>query len=170
MSDYVVQVQQSVPEDDTILELSATITDAGVEIYAKSPSIHSFVKNAANDTSFDGGDWVLSFAGKKFFSLPARYLQGVGGNVLRDDLLLSRGELFDPGEERIRVEGATPNYAWLRSTELDTGVTLVLRQPAHMPADIVEFLSRALEGARSFHMRYIRKTKVTGNLREVSRG
>ena len=165
MSEFVISTAQRTDPDTEICELTATVTDAGVKITAKSPIIAEFVAAKSNST-VRGADYSASFAGLTFYALPARYTQDINGNGIYHDMFFSSRNI-DPGAPRGLAE---PNLLWLRMKGLAEGVTLTFPQPAHIPADLIEYLNRSMEKTRVFYMKHIRKLSIKATLTEKVNG
>lgn len=164
MSEFIVSTTQKTPPDIEICELTATITDAGVAITAKSPIIAEFIAAKATNT-LKGNDYVASF-NKLIYIIPARLSNDIGGNGIYGDMFLNP-RLADPNAPRGLSE---PNIIWIRTKGLAEGVTLVFPQPAHIPADLIEYLNRSMEKTRIFYMKHIRKISVKSTLVERVNG
>lgn len=158
MPEYVVDIRQTVPPDVEICELTATLVDDGVLVYAKSPIIGEYMERICTDHLY-AADYFnhATWKDKKILHLPSRIAVPFGGNVVRTDFLV-------PG----RDGSYEPNMVWMRTVGLKDGVEIVFNQPIHVPADIIDFLSRSMDKARTFYLRYVRQTKITAKLREVS--
>lgn len=165
MSEFIVALVQKTPSDIEICELTATVTDAGVEITARSPLIADFVASKAT-ASHKGEDYISSYRGLTFFSLPSRYASDINGNNIYQDMFFNARNI-DQGAPRGLAE---PNLLWMRTKGLADGIKLVFPQPAHIPADLIEYLNRSMEKARTFYMKNIRKTTIKATLTEKING
>jgi hypothetical protein len=165
MSEFVISTVQRTDPDTEICELTVTITDAGVKITAKSPIIAEFVATKAHGL-VKGDSYASSFAGLTFYSLPSRYNQDINGNGIYPDLFFPNRNI-EPGLPRGMAE---PNLLWLRTKGLAEGVTLTFPQPAHIPADLIEYLNRSMEKTRVFYMKHIRKLSIKATLTEKVNG
>jgi hypothetical protein len=95
------------------------------------------------------------------YNLPSRIAQELqGSNGIYPDMFLSTRNDLDGN--RVLV----PNLVWMRVKGLAEGVTLVFPQPAHVPADLVEYLNRSMDKTRIFYQRFVRKVSITANLIE----
>jgi hypothetical protein len=160
MPEYIANVTHSTPKDLTIVELTATIDDQGVKIHAKSPILADFVAAKQNGI-LPGGEYVNAWKGMEIYNLPSRIVQEMtGSNGIYPDMFLSTRNDLDGN--RVLV----PNLVWMRVKGLAEGVTLVFPQPAHVPADLVEYLNRSMDKTRIFYQRFVRKVSITANLIE----
>lgn len=159
MPEYIANVTHSTPKDLTIVELTATIDDQGVKICAKSPILADFV--ASKQTGIlSGGDYVNAWRDMNLYNLPSRIAQELGSNGIYPDLFISSRNDLDGN--RVMV----PNLVWVRAKGLAEGVTFIFPQPAHVPADLVEYLNRSMDKTRIFYQRYVKKISITANLIE----
>lgn len=161
MSEFVISTIQNTLPDVEICELTAAITDTGVAITAKSPLIAEFVASKQVG-EHRGRDYVSSFREIVFYALPTRLTVELGGNGIYGDMFLSARNL-DPGAPRGMMD---PNLIWVRAKGLETGVTLVFPQPAHIPADLIEYLNKSMEKVKVFYMKHLRKTVIKSKLLE----
>lgn len=166
MSEFVVSLVQKTPPDIEICELTATVTDTGVEITARSPLIADFVASK-NVGAHKGEEYVSNFRGLVFYSLPSRLGIDINGHSIFSDMFYNARNIDPPGAPR---GGTEPNMIWIRTKGLADGVKLVFPQPAHIPADLIEYLNRSMEKARIFYMKNIRKTTIKATLTEKING
>jgi hypothetical protein len=160
MSEFVVSTVQRTPVDIEICELTATITDTGVSVTAKSPIIAEFIASKSSGTH-NGSEYVSAFKGLKFHSIPSRLANDINGNGIYGDMFFA--SRMDAGGNRSIPE---PNMVWMRSDKLAEGVTVVFPQPAHVPADLIEYLNRSMEKVRTFYMKNVRKVSIKSTLVE----
>lgn len=164
MTEFVVTTTKETPKDLVICELMATITADGVEIWAKSPIIADFVASRATST-VDGGEFVKEWKDKVFMNLPARTYTEFGGSI-SPDLFTSVLQRSNPGDDMYARREMCPNICWLRMKGLEEGVKLTFHQPAHYPADLVEYLNRAQEKVQQIYMKFVRKSSARSSLVE----
>jgi hypothetical protein len=158
VSEFVITTSQKTPPDIEICELTATITDAGVAITAKSPLLGEYIATKIN-SKHRGEDYSASFKDLVFYSIPSRIALDIGGNGVFTDMFLS-GRGID-GER-----GGEPNMLWMRTRGLAEGVTLTFPQPAHVPADLIEYLNRSMERLRTFYLKHVRAAVIKSSLTE----
>lgn len=162
MSDFIVSTSQKTTPDIEICELTASITDIGVEIFAKSPIIAEFILSKQVG-EHRGGDYVSIFKNLVFFSIPGRYAQEIGGSTIYSDMFFNNNR----GDGGRQME---PNMLWLRTKGLEKGITITFPQPAHVPADLIEYLNRSMEKVRVFYMKFVRKAVIKSILIERLNG
>lgn len=171
MPEYLVNMAYNTPKDTEICQLTATLVDDGILIHAYSPLIGKFVKSKAIG-SYKGSELNPPKWDKlKLLQLPARMVREFGNNRFSVDLFApARYAAFEDGAiaRRVAQQMVTtePNNLWMFTEGLDEGVDILFSQPAHIPADIIDYLSRSMEKAKSFYTRYIAEYKVTATLLE----
>jgi hypothetical protein len=163
MTEFLVSTSQTVPEDKELITLEATVTDKGVEITAKSPILGEYMRRVCSKKStIKGGDYTPAFDNLEFYSLPVPLSNELNHTGIYNDMFLVASGVDEYGNRRKNE----PNMLWLYTKGLEEGVTLVFLQPAHIPADIIEFLNRSMEKARVFYLKFVRQATIKSSLIE----
>lgn len=159
MPEFIANIVHSTPKDLSIVELTATVADDGIQINAKSAILADFI-SAKHVDCYKGDEYVRGWKGLEIYTLPGRITADIGGNGIYGDMFIHGRDGVDG------VRTLQPNMIWMRMKGLADGVTFVFPQPAHVPADLVEYLNKSMDKTRMFYQRFIRKVTVTANLIE----
>lgn len=163
MTEYLITTTQVVSPDRELCSLEAAITDAGVQITAKSPIIEALMKKySAGSTLLLGEHYSDCFKGLKFYRLPTHVAKLIDCGSIYTDLFVPGNSVDEYGNRR----KSEPNLLWLYTEGLGEGVTITFPQPAHIPADIIEYLNRSMEKVRVFHLKFIRRLQAKSVLLE----
>lgn len=171
----VVSLENSLPQDETICNLSLRIVDNGVMLSAKSPLIGNFIKQQHVEyggVAKNGSSINEAWANLKFLRPSAQVIQalGWGAHSFSPDLFLR-----DPnavGNNALRMENGDvrrnnvylPNLLWVRVQGLEEGIELLFPGPVHAPADFVEYLSLAMEQLKNLYLKFILRPTYTATL------
>ena len=165
MTEFLITTSQELPQDTVLGSLEAKVSDRGVEITAKSPIIGAYVsKICSKRKTLRGGDYYESLKDLTFYSLPPTLGNEMGTNLIAPDMFVNVGGVDEYGNRRKQE----PNMLWMVALGLEEGVTITFVQPAHVPADIIEYLNRCMEKARLFYVKNIRQLSYKTTLVERS--
>lgn len=164
MSEFISQVMQRTPEDREICELTARIADSGVEITAKSEILGKYIKKVRQN-SYSGMEFgAVAWQPYTFYSVgPKQSVFIPGHNSFSVDLFVPARAVFPGDNARHNYE---PNMIWMLADGLETGITLIFPQPAHIPADIIDYLTRSMDKVRTFYLRHIQPFEAKATLTE----
>lgn len=154
MTEFLITTAQTLPENTELCSLEAKVTDKGVEITAKSSIIGAYVKKICSKKKLlRGVDYNISFDGLFFYCFSPSIGNELGTNLVTTDLFHNIGGMDEYGNRRKQE----PNMLWLITQGLEEGITITFAQPAHIPADIMEYLNRCMEKMRLFYTKNMRQ-------------